>query len=601
MIRKPFLNRSSALSVGRRAVPLASLALLAACATTAAPGADAGTQTPQALASGGEYDVVIRGGTIYDGTGGAPVQGDVAIEGDRIVKIGAVDGKGDTEVDATGMAVSPGFVNMLSWATRSLLTDGRAMSDLKQGVTLEVFGEGWTMGPLSPEMKAAAAPADGSYQVDWTTLGEYLEHLEEKGISPNVASFVGATTLRIHEMGEKDVDPTPQQLDNMRGLVRQAMQEGALGVGSALIYAPANYAETPEITALVGEAAKCGGMYISHMRSEGDEILAAVDELIGISKATGAPAEIYHLKMAGTKNWDKLPAVIEKVEAARAGGNRITTNMYTYTAGGTGLDAVMPPWAQDGGIDALVERLKDPELRARIAKEISEPSDDWENLLLLAGGAEGVLLVDFESEALKPLAGKTLAEVAAMRGKSPEETAIDLVIEGGNGVGAAYFMMSEDNVRSQTALPWMSFGSDAGAPAAEGEALESSTHPRTYGNFARLLGKYVRDEQALPLEEAIHKLAALPAENLGLRGRGTLAPGNFADVVIFDPATISDHATFQDSHRYATGVRDVFVNGTQVLKNGEHTGASPGTVVRGPGWTGWPDGGKCPADTAAAG
>ncbi|WP_284734490.1 N-acyl-D-amino-acid deacylase family protein [Sphingosinicella terrae] len=564
-------------AIGRPWLMLALLASAGAQATTPAP----------------TYDIVIRGGTVYDGSGGEPYVGDVAVEDDRIVAVGRVEGTGRQEISAAGKAVAPGFINMLSWATRSLLEDGRAMSDLHQGVTLEVFGEGWTMGPINEAMRVRLRERGGDgIAATWTTLGEYLDHLERRGISPNVASFVGATTIRIHELGEADVDPSPEQLARMRALVRQAMEEGALGVGSALIYAPGNYAETPELAALAGEAGRCGGMYISHMRSEADDIGEAIDEVVTIAREGDVPAEIYHLKLAGTRNWDRLPQIVAQIEAARRAGLRITANMYHYTAGGTGLDAVMPPWVQDGGSEAFLARLRDPAIRARLLAEMRAPESDWENLLRASGGGEGVLLVEVANETLRPLVGKTLAEVAAMRGTGVEETAIDLVLEDSR-IGAIYFMMSEDNVRRQTALPWMSFGSDAGAPAAEGETLESAAHPRTYGNFARLLGHYVREQRALPLAQAIRGLTSLPAANLGLRDRGSLAPGQHADIVVFDPATIADHATYADPHRYATGVSDVFVNGIQVLAEGRHTGATPGRAVRGPGWTGWPDGGGC--------
>lgn len=544
------------------------------------------------------YDVVIRGGTIYDGSGGEPYIGDVAVEGDRIVAIGAVSGSGDREVDAAGLAVSPGFINMLSWATESLIADGRGMSDIMQGVTLEVFGEGWSMGPLTEEMRTDAIARQGDIQfpIPWTSLGEYLEFLETSGVSPNVASFVGATTVRMHELGEDDIDPSPEQLMRMRALVRQAMEEGALGVGSSLIYAPSNYAETPELIALASEAGRCDGMYISHMRSEGDNITRAIDELITISREGNLPAEIYHLKMAGQDNWGRLPEVVAQIEAARAEGLRITADMYTYTAGATGLDPTMPPWVQAGGHDAWVERLRDPAIRARVIGEMREPSNEWENLLRLAGGAENLLLIGFRNDALKPLTGMTLAQVAELRGTSPEDTAIDLVIEDDSRVDTAFFLMSEENVRAQTALPWMSFGSDASAPAAEGVFLESSTHPRTYGNVARLLGRYVREEHMLSLAEAVRRLSAMPAEHLGLRNRGSLAAGNYADIVIFDPDTIIDTATYEEPHQYASGMRVVFVNGVQVLAGGEHTGATPGRAVRGPGWTGWPGGGACSSD-----
>ncbi|UKK83393.1 D-aminoacylase [Sphingopyxis sp. BSN-002] len=531
------------------------------------------------------YDVVIRGGTIYDGSGKAPVVGDLAIKGDRIVAIGKVDGKGRTEVSAGGMAVAPGFINMLSWATESLIADPRSQSDIRQGVTLEVMGEGWSMGPLNATMKRQETERQGDirYDIGWTSLGDYLSWLEKRGIAPNVASFVGAATVRVHELGEDDVDPTPEQLARMKLLVRQAMNEGALGVGSSLIYAPGSYAETDELVALMSEAGKCGGMYISHMRSEGDRLEEAVDELIEIARRSNAPAEIYHLKMAGRDNWGKFDAVVKKIEAARAEGLRITTDMYTYTAGATGLDAAMPTWVQSGGLEAWIERLKDPATRARVAAEMRKPGSDWENLYLGAG-ADKMILTGFKNEKLKPLTGKTLAEVAAMRSKTPEETAMDLVIEDGSRVGTVYFLMSEDNVRKQVRLPWMSFGSDAASQSAEGVFLKSGSHPRTYGNFARLLGHYVRDEKLIPLEQAVYRLTTLPATNLGLAERGALKPGYYADVVVFDPATIADHATFEQPHQYATGMRDVFVNGVAVLKNGEPSGATPGRAVRGAGW-----------------
>jgi N-acyl-D-amino-acid deacylase len=542
------------------------------------------------------YSVLIRGGTIYDGSGGAPYVGDVAIKGDRIVYVGPnAPGRAARTLDATGKAVSPGFVNMLSWATESLIADGRGMSDTAQGVTLEVMGEGDSMGPLNPRMKRleVARQGDIKYPIRWTTLGQYLEYLQRQGITPNVASFVGATTVRVHELGEKDVDPTPEQLKRMRALVRQAMKEGALGVGSSIIYAPASYAETPELIALTTEAAKCGGMYISHMRSEGNKLIEAIDELIEISRASGAPAEIYHFKQAGKPNWDKIDDAISRVEAARAKGQRITADMYTYTAGATGLDAAMPTWVQSGGLEEWIKRLKDPAVRARLVKEMRTPSNDWENLLLLSGSPDRVLLVAFKNPKLKPLTGKTLAQVAKMRGKSPEETAMDLVIEDGSRVGTIYFVMTEDNVKREVGLPWMSFGSDEASEAPEGVFLKSSSHPRAYGNFARVLAEYVRKDRVAQLPDAIRRLSSLPATNLGIRQRGSLKPGYYADVVVFDPAHIQDHATFEKPKQLATGVDDVFVNGVQVWRNGKHTGAKPGRFVRGPGWTGWPGGGAC--------
>jgi N-acyl-D-amino-acid deacylase len=451
------------------------------------------------------------------------------------------------------------------------------------------------MGPLTPEMKAKAVKRQGDikYPIRWTTLAQYLDWLTKRGVSPNVASFVGATTVRVHELGEKDVQPTPAQLDKMRALVRQAMKDGALGVGSSLIYAPATYAQTPELTALVTEAGRCGGMYISHMRSEGNKLLEAVDELIKISRDSAAPAEIYHFKQAGQPNWGKIGPMIDKVNAARASGQRITADMYTYTAGATGLDAAMPTWVQSGGLEAWIKRMQDPKVRAQVIREMRTPSNDWENLLLLSGGPENVLLVSFKNPKLKPLTGKTLAEVAKMRGKSPEETAIELVTEDNSRVGTIYFIMSDDNVKREVGLPWMSFGSDEGAPAPEGVFLKSRSHPRAYGNVARLLGHFVRDEKAATLQDAIHRLSWLPATNLGIRGRGALRPGYYGDVAVFNPATIQDHATYEKPDQLATGVSDVFVNGVQVLKDGKHTGAKPGRVVRGPGWSGWPGGGAC--------
>ncbi len=551
---------------------------------------------PAAALAAPDYSVVIRGGTIFDGSGDHPIIGDVALKDDKIVYVGPrAPGEAAKIVNATGKAVSPGFINMLSWAVDSLIEDGRGVGDLVQGVTLEVFGEGNSMGPWNAAMKANEKKRQGDikYPIKWTTLGEYLEFLEKKGVSPNVASFIGATTVRIHELGEADVDPTAEQLARMKALVRAAMKEGAMGVGSSLIYAPANYAETPELIAITAEAGKCGGMYISHMRSEADRLNEAIDELISISRDSGAPAEIYHFKQAGEANWGKYDTAVAQVEKARAQGLKITADMYTYTAGATGLDAAMPLWVQAGGLEKWIANLKKPEIRARVIAEMRAPAKGWESLLQLAGDPSRVLFLGFKNEKLKPLTGKTLAEVAKMRGTSIEDTAIDLVIEDGSRVGTAYFLMSEDNVRKATAQPWMSFGSDAEAAVPEGVFLKSSTHPRAYGNVARLLGKYVRDEKSTTLADAIHRLTWLPATNLKIRGRGVLRPGYYADVVVFDPATIQDHATFEKPQQLATGVSDVFVNGTQVVRDGKHTGAKPGRVIRGPGWTGWTDGGAC--------
>jgi N-acyl-D-amino-acid deacylase len=536
------------------------------------------------------YDVILRGGTIYDGSGGAPVVGDVALLGDSVVAAGDVGrATAGSEIDVTGLAVAPGFINMLSWANETLIEDPRGMSDILQGVTLEVFGEGESMGPWNDEMKRTNKELQGDirYDIEWTTLGEYLEHMERRGVSPNIASFVGATTVRIHELGYADRPPTGDELDRMRALVRQAMEEGALGVASSLIYAPAFYAKTDELIALSEEAGRYGGMYISHMRSEGNTLLEAVDELITVARTARVPAEIYHLKAAGQANWAKMDDVIAKVEAARAEGLAITADMYTYPAGATGLDAAMPPWVQEGGLREWIRRMQDPAIRTRVMQEMKTPTSEWESLLLLAGSPGQVLLVAFKQDSLKYLTGKTLAEVAQMRGTSPEETAMDLVIADDSRVGTVYFLMSEDNIRKQIALPWVSFDSDAEAPATEGVFLKSNPHPRAYGNFARLLGKYVREEKVIPLEEAVRRLTSLPAANLKLRRRGSLAPGSFADVVVFDPDAVTDHATFEQPHQYATGVVHVFVNGTQVVRDGQHTGATPGRVVRGPGWPGW--------------
>ena len=536
-----------------------------------------------------DHDLILRNGTIIDGIGTPSFVGDLAINDDRITAVGDLgDSRGVTELDVSGLVVAPGFINMLSWAGEALLEDGRSQGDIRQGVTLEVFGEGVSGGPLTDQMKTLEVTSQGDikFDVEWTTLGDYLEHLAGKGVSPNIASFVGATTLRVHEVGYEDRPPTADELDRMRDLVRQAMEEGAIGIGSSLIYSPGFYAQTDELIELTKVAAEYGGLYISHMRSEGNALLESVDELLRIARESGIRAEIYHLKAAGQSNWDKLGDVIERVEAARSEGLEITANMYTYTAGSTGLDAGMPPWVQEGGYNAWAERLQDPVIRDRVRLEMTTPTNEWENLLL-AAGAEGTLLVGFKNASLRGYIGQTLAEVAAARGTSMSDTAMDLVVEDGSRVQVVYFLMSEENVARQIALPWVSYCSDAGSYASEGIFLNSSTHPRAYGNFARLLGRYVRDERIISLEEAIRKLTSLPAGNLRIRDRGQLTAGYFADVVVFDPAQIQDHATYEDPHQYATGMVHVWVNGTQVLRDGEHTGATPGRVVRGPGWTGW--------------
>ncbi len=533
------------------------------------------------------FDVLIKNGQIVDGTGKPSYIGDLGINADTIAAVGNLgSATGNIEIDASGLVVAPGFINMLSWATESLIEDGRSMGDIKQGVTLEVFGEGWSMGPLNEKMKKEEQESQGDikYDIEWTTLNEYLEYLTKKGTSPNVASFVGATTLRIHTVGYEDRAPTPQELDSMKLMVKQAMEEGALGVGSSLIYAPAFYSSTEELIELCKVAAKYDGMYISHMRSEGSRLLVSLDELIRIADEAEIRAEIYHLKQSGKENWDKLDAVVAKVDSARAVGLHITADMYNYVAGATGLDASMPPWVQEGGYDKWAERLKDPEIRKKVGEEMMIPTDEWESLMQAAGDPDKILLVGFKNDSLKYLTGKTLKEVAEMRGTTPENAAMDLVVQDGSRVGTIYFLMSEDNVKKQIALPWMSFGSDAGSMAAEGVFLKSNTHPRAYGNFARLLGKYVRDEKVISLEEAVRKLTQLPATNLKIKKRGSLIEGNFADIVLFNPDTITDRATFEKPHQYAEGMVHVFVNGVQVLRNGEHTGAFPGRVVRGPGF-----------------
>ena len=540
-----------------------------------------------AAAEPDRYDVIIRHGQVFDGLGGGPVAGDVGVAGDTIKTVGNLkDATAAIDVDARGMAVAPGFINMLSWANDSLLVDGRSQSDLRQGVTLEVFGEGWSMGPLNKAMKADATISQGDLKFDvaWTTLAEYLEHLEKRGVSCNIASFVGATTVRIHELGHADRKPGREELRRMCELVRREMKAGAMGVGSSLIYAPAFYADTDELIALCKAAAEYDGLYVSHIRSEGNQLLESVDEFLKIAREAKIRAEIYHLKAAGEHNWPKLDQVIAKVEQARAEGLDITADIYTYTAGGTGLNATMPPWVQEGGLEKWIERLREPQTRAKVVKEMKTPTNAWENLLLAAGSPDRVLLVGFKSERLKPLAGKTLAAVAAQRGMSPEEAAIDLVIEDGSRVEAIYFFMSESEVRKKIALPWVSFCSDSDSLAPEGVFLKLHPHPRAYGNFARLLGKYVRQEHVIPLAEALRRLTSLPAKNLRLKNRGQLAAGFLADVVVFDPAAVIDHATYDKPQQYATGVTQVFVNGRHVLRDGEHTGATPGRFVRGPGW-----------------
>ncbi len=558
----------------RASVALAVLGLLGALSVVLA-------QPPAA-----RFDVLIRGGTVYDGGGGRGRRVDVGLRGDAVSAVGDLpSASASTVVDATGLAVAPGFINMLSWSTESLIVDGRSQGEIRQGVTTEIFGEGNSMGPLTDEMKRRMKDEQGDlkYDVKWTTLGEYLAYLEKKGVAPNVASYIGAATVREYVIGLDDRPPTPAELDRMRALVEQEMEAGALGIGSSLIYAPGTYAKTEELVELCKVAAPHGGKYISHLRSEGDRFLEAIDELVRISRAAGVPAEIYHLKAAGESNWAKEDQAIARIEKARSEGLKITADMYTYTAGATGFDACIPPWARDGGYDELFRRIQEPEARAKILADMRRPAEGWENLCRAAGSPERLLMVEFKTDALKPLTGKTLAEAAKMRGTDPESTILDLVLQDRTRIGVVFFLMSEDNVRKQVRLPWVSFGSDAASMAPTDPFTRSSTHPRAYGNFARFLGKYVRDEKLVSLPEAVRRLSALPAENLGLDRRGRLALGMFADVVVFDPSTIADRATFEKPHQYAVGMRHVFVNGVQVLKDGEHTGATPGRALKGPG------------------
>jgi N-acyl-D-amino-acid deacylase len=532
------------------------------------------------------FDVIIKGGTVYDGTGAEPEHVDVAIRGDRIAGIGDfAAAHASTIVDANGLAVAPGFINMLSWSNESLIQDGRSQSEIRQGVTTEIMGEGESMGPVNDRVREhmLREQSDIKYEIKWNTLAEYLRYLETRGVSCNVASFLGATTIRENVIGFQDKAPTPQQLDQMRELARKEMEAGALGIGTSLIYPPAFYAKTEELIELCKVAAKYQGKYISHMRSEGNQLLEALDELIRISREAGIPAEVYHIKAAGQQNWGKLGDLLSRIEAAQKEGLKITADMYTYTAAGTGLDACLPPWTEDGGYPALFKRLRDPATREKIKAEVSKDSDAWENLYIAAGSPDKILLVGFKSEKLKPLTGKSLAEVANMRGKDPIETLMDLIAEDESRVGTIYFLMSEENVKKELAKPWISFGSDEASQAPEGVFLKSNPHPRAYGNFARVLGKYVRDEKVIPLAEAIRRLSALPATNLGLDHRGFIKEGMFADVVVFDPTTIADRATFEKPHQYAVGVKHVFVNGAQVIKDGEHTGAKPGRALWGPG------------------
>jgi N-acyl-D-amino-acid deacylase len=532
------------------------------------------------------FDIIIKRGTVYDGSGGEPKRADVAIRGDRIVRVGDLgDSHARATVDATGLAVAPGFINMLSWSNESLIQDGRSQSEIHQGVTTEIMGEGESMGPVNDHVREhmLREQKDIKYEIKWNSLAEYLQYLEKRGVSCNVASFLGATTVRENVIGFEDKAPTPQQLDEMRELVRREMEAGALGIGTSLIYPPAFYAKTDELIELCKVAAKYQGKYISHMRSEGNRLLEAFDELLRIAREANIPAEIYHIKAAGQQNWGKIDNLISGVEAAQKEGLKIRANMYTYTAAGTGLDACLPPWTEDGGYPALFKRLRDPATREKIAAQVKTPTDEWENLYLDAGSPDKILLVGFKSQKLKPLTGKSLAEVAKMRGKDPIETIIDLIAEDESRIDSVYFLMSEENVKKEIVKPWISFGSDEASQAPEGVFLKSNPHPRAYGNFARVLGKYVREEKVITLPEAIRRLSAFPATNLGLDRRGFLKEGMFADVVVFDPATIADRATYEKPHQYAVGVKHVFVNGVQVIKDGRHTGAKPGRALWGPG------------------
>jgi N-acyl-D-amino-acid deacylase len=532
------------------------------------------------------FDVIIKGGTVYDGTGAQPQHADLAIRGDRIAGLGDFKtAKAKTIIDATGLAVAPGFINMLSWSNESLIQDGRSQSEIRQGVTTEIMGEGESMGPVNDRVREhmLREQSDIKYEIKWNTLAEYLHYLETRGISCNVASFIGAATLREYVIGFEDKAPTRQQLDQMRELVRKEMEAGALGIGTALMYPPAFFAKTEELIELCKVAAKYQGKYISHIRSEGNRLLESLDELIRISREAGIPAELYHIKAAGQQNWSKMDQLLSHIEVAQKEGLKIRANMYTYTASGTGLDACLPPWTEDGGYPALFKRLRDPATREKIAAQVKTPTDEWENVYIAAGGPDRILLVGFKSEKLKPLTGKTLAAVAEMRGKDPISTIIDLISEDESRIGTIYFEMSEENIKKELAKPWISFGSDEASQAPEGVFLKSNPHPRAYGNFARVLGKYVRDEKVIPMTEAIRRLSGLPATNLGLDHRGFIKEGMFADVVLFDPATIADRATFEKPHQYAVGVKHVFVNGVQVLRDGEHTGAKPGRALWGPG------------------
>jgi N-acyl-D-amino-acid deacylase len=531
------------------------------------------------------FDVLIRGGTVYDGTGKAPRPADVGIRGDKIVLIGDLSTAfAKVVVDARGLAVAPGFINMLSWSCDSLLADGRGQSEIRQGVTTQIMGEGNSWGPVNDAIKKRmkADQTDIKYDIEWNTLGDYLYFLQRKGVSQNVASFLGAATVREYVIGLENKKPTAEQMEQMRKLVEREMRDGALGIGSALEYAPAYYADTEELIEMCKVAAKYKGKYITHMRSEGVRLLEGIDEAIRICRAAGIPTEIYHLKAAGKANWKKMDEAIAKIEAARREGLTLTADMYGYTAGAAQLSACIPPWAMEGGEIVMRRRLRDTDVRKRIIDDIRNKTD-WPNFYANAGSADNVLLIGFRKDELKPLQGKTLAEVAKMRNKDPLEVLLDLLVEDDSAISTAYFITAEENIRKLMPLPWISFGSDEAAQAPEGVFLKAMPHPRAYGNFARVLGKYVREEKLLSLEEAIRKMTSLPATNMGLDRRGKLEGGYFADVVVFDPKTIIDRATYDKPHQYAIGVKHVLVNGVQVLKDGEHTDAKPGRALWGPG------------------
>ncbi len=533
------------------------------------------------------YDIIVRGGTIYDGSGAPGYQGDLAVSADKVAAVGELPAgaTAELEIDAAGMAVSPGFVNLMSWANESLIEDGRSKSDILQGVTLEVTGEGESMGPLNDQMKRElkARQGDIQYDIQWTSLAGYLQFLEDKGVSCNVGSFIGAATPRINVLGYEDRAPTPEELERMCGIVEQAMREGAMGLASSLIYAPGFYADTDELMALARAAAKYNGLYCSHLRSESYGLLEALDEFLTVVRETGIRGEVYHLKAAGEDNWPKMVQAIEKIQQARDEGLKVTADIYTYTAASTGLDGAMPPWVQEGGHDQWVANLKDPKIRKRVADEMNRKGESWENIFNLAG-PDGALVVGLKQDSLKPLTGKTITEIAELWGIDPAEAVMDLVVKDDSRVQMVYFVMSEDNIRLKLSQPWIGICSDMESSAPEGVFLKASTHPRAYGSFARFLGRYVRDEKIAPLEQAIHRMSGMPCEALGLTDRGLLSPGYFADVVVFDPATIRDNATFEQPMQFATGVKYVLVNGTPVVSGGEHTGDMPGRFVRGPGY-----------------